>query len=191
MVRVELLDGSGHRDRPIWNRTINLTALPLDDFPTRSLEKLIVEPLIVARELDEKPAVWFDLGSGGVSPAVTIKVVKPLLRLTMVESKARKSAFLREVVRELKLGETEVLTERFEELARAAALKGTVELVTARAVKPDQAFLAAITSLLGDHGVVALFGWMSEQDLDAAGLKVLSTTPLPGDGNFVRWLSRR
>ena len=35
-----------------------------------------------------------DVGSGGGSPAIPLKLALPRLRLTMVEAKARKSAFL-------------------------------------------------------------------------------------------------
>ena len=40
-----------------------------------------------------------DVGSGGGSPAIPLKLAVPRLALTMVEVKARKSAFLREAVR--------------------------------------------------------------------------------------------
>ena len=42
-----------------------------------------------------------DIGSGGGSPAIPFKLAVPRLGLTMVEAKARKSAFLREAVRQL------------------------------------------------------------------------------------------
>ena len=47
-----------------------------------------------------------DVGSGGGSPAIPFKLASPRLKLTMVEAKARKSAFLREAIRHLGSGET-------------------------------------------------------------------------------------
>ena len=44
-----------------------------------------------------------DVGSGGGSPAIPLKLAVPRLSLTMVEAKARKSAFLREAIRHLGL----------------------------------------------------------------------------------------
>jgi 16S rRNA (guanine527-N7)-methyltransferase len=76
-----------------WNRTINLTALPFRGLPGKTLNRLFIEPLQAARFVDDAPLVWFDLGSGGGSPAIPLKIVRPLLPLTMVES-SRKAAFL-------------------------------------------------------------------------------------------------
>ena len=42
-----------------------------------------------------------DIGSGGGSPAIPLALAVPGLRLLMVESKTRKSVFLREAVRAL------------------------------------------------------------------------------------------
>ena len=117
-----------------WNRTINLTALPLAGLPDRTLNRLFIEPLQAAQFVDDAPLLWFDLGSGGGSPAIPLKIVRPLLRLTMVESKSRKAAFLREVVRSLSLTTTDVLSIRIEELARSDAA-GQADLLTIRAVR--------------------------------------------------------
>ena len=65
------------------------------------------------------PLAWFDLGSGGGSPAIPLKLVRPDARLTMVESKTRKAAFLREAVAQSGAADAaEVADERFEELSR-------------------------------------------------------------------------
>jgi len=82
-----------------WNAKINLTALPLRPPTDETFDRLFVEPLAAARFLPNEPDVWLDLGSGGGSPAIPLKAVRPKLKLTMVESKVRKAAFLREAVR--------------------------------------------------------------------------------------------
>ena len=46
-----------------------------------------------------------DIGSGGGSPAIPLKLAAPRIKLWMVESKTRKSAFLREAIRQLDLRE--------------------------------------------------------------------------------------
>jgi hypothetical protein len=100
-----------------WNRRINLTALPLGDpVPAATLDKLIVEPLVAAELFPTSEPVWFDLGSGGGSPAIPLRIARPSGSLTMVESRDRKCAFLREAVRTLGLSQTTVLSTRFEEL---------------------------------------------------------------------------
>ena len=56
-----------------WNQTINLTALPLAGFPDRTLNRLFIEPLQAAQLVGDAPLVWFDLGSGGGSPAIPLQ----------------------------------------------------------------------------------------------------------------------
>ena len=53
-----------------WNRRINLTALPLEPLGDETLDRLFIEPLVAARHVQASPLTWFDLGSGGGSPAV-------------------------------------------------------------------------------------------------------------------------
>ncbi len=62
-----------------------------------------------------------DLGSGGGSPAIPLKIARPEFALAMVESKGRKSAFLRDVIRQLSLSRAEVVTDRFENLVAEGA----------------------------------------------------------------------
>ena len=77
-----------------WNARVNLTALPLDGYPPESLDRLILEPLLALRAIPPVPAMWFDVGSGGGSPAIPIKIARPNASLVMVESRSRKAALL-------------------------------------------------------------------------------------------------
>jgi 16S rRNA (guanine527-N7)-methyltransferase len=138
-----------------WNRTINLTALPLDPVSDAALMRLFVEPLVAARYLPETGGPWYDLGSGGGSPAIPIKIARPEITLVLVESRGRKAAFLREVARDLTLPEIEVFEGRVETVA--GERQRTAELVTARAVRPDRSLIDAIRTLLHSRGSLLLF----------------------------------
>ena len=85
-----------------WNVRINLTALPLDPPTPEAIDRLLIEPLVAATWA-ETPLIWYDVGSGGGSPAIPFKIVHSRAKLTMVESRTRKAAFLREAVRTLEL----------------------------------------------------------------------------------------
>jgi len=139
-----------------WNRRINLTSLSLDEFPAKTIDRLIVEPLVAATFVGDQAASWFDLGSGGGSPAIPLKIVRPALVLTMVESRSKKASFLREAIRELGLERTAIEESRIEELPKA--LEKTAELITVRAVKLDAPIDAAIRQLLHRHGRLLWFG---------------------------------
>lgn len=148
-----------------WNAKINLTALPLDQPTDETFDRLLVEPLAAARQLErmairfkpESTPVWFDLGSGGGSPAIPLKIARPAFRLNMIESKERKSAFLREAVRMLSLADTSVLTTRFEDAVGDSLLVGTADLVTVRAVKTDGTLFETAASLLHEGGHLLMF----------------------------------
>ena len=138
-----------------WNVKINLTALPLEPPTDATFDRLFIEPLLAAELIPDVAGAWFDLGSGGGSPAIPLKIVRPSLSLTLVESKTRKAAFLREVVRALKLPETQVANMRFQELPTPTP---AADLVTVRAVRPDRTLLNESARLLRVGGHLLFFG---------------------------------
>jgi 16S rRNA G527 N7-methylase RsmG len=77
--------------------------------------------------------------------------------LTMVESRGRKAAFLREALRAVELAGT-VENVRFEELAGTPSHQGRYPLVSIRAVRVDRTTLDVIGVLLEPAGTAALFG---------------------------------
>lgn len=169
-----------------WNQTINLTSLDLRDFPAQSLTRLVIEPVQAARYLPRGAFRWIDLGSGGGSPAVPLKIMLPGALLTMVESRSRKAAFLREVVRVCELDPVDVLTTRIEELAVEIA-PASIDVLTLRAVRLDAGVAATISRLTAPTGTVVLFGpvdWSALEPLfreasTGPGIIVLSKTVVP------------
>jgi 16S rRNA (guanine527-N7)-methyltransferase len=162
-----------------WNAKINLTALPMDRPSDETLERLLIEPLAAARRFpDHRSSTWFDLGTGGGSPAIPLKIVRPALRLTMIESKARKTAFLREAVRVLKLSDAVVEEGRFEEISQR--FPGAARFVTVRAVRVDAFLLQAANSLLALDGEFLLFR-ADSKELRVPGYANVDTFQL-GDG---------
>jgi 16S rRNA (guanine527-N7)-methyltransferase len=144
-----------------WNERINLTSLPLaSPIPDASIDRLVVEALRAVRWLDPD-AVWVDLGSGGGSPAIPLKLARPSSRVTLVEARERKCAFLREVIRALGIPGARVLQTRFETLPLPT---GEADVVTVRAVRIDEAFLDLVHRLLRPGGRLLLFGSPTVQD---------------------------
>jgi len=147
-----------------WNRSINLTSLPLEPLAAETLDRLLIEPLVAAAHLsrwldakDPHESRWLDVGSGGGSPAVPLRLVRPQGTLVLVESKARKAAFLREVVRELRLERTEVETERFEVMMKRHRPAHKADLVTMRAVRLDELLASAVHDELSSSGLLLVF----------------------------------
>ena len=88
----------------------------------------------------------------------------------MVESKARKAAFLREAVRQLKLNNVTIEASRFEALLVRPELHELADVVTLRAVRVERSLLDGIQALLKPGGGLFLF-----RSGDPAGDRALST----------------
>jgi 16S rRNA (guanine527-N7)-methyltransferase len=140
-----------------WNQKINLTALSLDAAPDEAIDRLLLEPILAARYLPAADARVMDVGSGGGSPAIPLKLAAPGIRLLMIESKVRKSAFLREVSRQLALLDTAVETARFEELLARPELHEAHDVITVRAVRIETRILMTLQAFLKPGGRLFLF----------------------------------
>lgn len=144
-----------------WNKTVNLTSLGLDPPTDEALNRLFVEPFLAARLLggsgSAATGTLIDVGSGGGSPAIPLKIALPAVRLHMVESKARKSAFLREVIRHLGLADAEVLTNRLEELLPMPRLHEAASFLSLRAVRVDRRFWKTVSAFVRPGGAVLWF----------------------------------
>jgi 16S rRNA (guanine527-N7)-methyltransferase len=165
---------------------VNLTSLSLDDAPADTIDRLFIEPAIAAAEIPPAtPADLIDIGSGGGSPAIPLKVLRPQLRLTMVESRQRKASFLREVARQLELTETTVVAERFERMA--SRLHG--DLVSIRAVRLDEPLAHSIEKCLKADAVILFFG-ASEIDYPS-NLSLVRKLPLTAPDRVLHVLSSK
>lgn len=136
-----------------WNQRINLTAL---DDADAAVDRLILEPLIASRFIEPGSAV-IDIGSGGGSPAIPLKIAVPDMRLTMVESKTRKAAFLRDAARQLGLESVVVESRRFEELLSSPQMHEAMDVVTVRAVRVQTSTLSNLQAFLRVGGRLLLF----------------------------------
>ena len=161
-----------------WNKKINLTALA---DPDEAIDRLLLEPLLAARQVPPGASKLMDIGSGGGSPAIPLKICLPLLDVTMVEVKARKSAFLREAIRQLSLDRTSVETARYEELLTRPELHEAHDAISIRAVRVESRSLATLQAFLKPGGIVMLFrgGATDDEELTAQPLfEHVQTIPL-------------
>jgi 16S rRNA (guanine527-N7)-methyltransferase len=173
----------------LWNRRVNLTALSLDDYRDSTLDRLLIEPLVAAKFVANSDVVWFDLGSGGGSPAIPLKLVRLQARLRMVESRVRKAAFLREAVRSLELPDAEVVERRIESLSRDPD-PALADVVTVRAVRMDEAVTAAAAALVRRGGHLLAFCSAASTIPVAGTFRDLETIRLPGAGSVLRVFGR-
>ncbi len=157
----------------LWNQKINLTALPLIESPDEAIDRLLIEPLVAAKHLPSGPTRLIDIGSGGGSPAIPLRIACPESSLLMVESKTRRSVFLREVVRSLGLQRADVATARYEELLTRPELHESNDVLTLRAVRVETRVLLGLQAFIRPGGEMFLFRGPAR-----SGAAELATPPL-------------
>jgi 16S rRNA (guanine527-N7)-methyltransferase len=172
-----------------WTAAINLTAIrdPAGVARLHVLDSLAAVPLLA----DRRPAGLLDLGSGGGYPGLPLALALGADRVLLVDSVAKKVAFLRTVIAATGLGDHAVAEAvRSEALARDRRDREAWPIVTARAVA-DLAELVEIGLPLVAPGGV-LVAWKREpldDELAAArpalralraGPVTIHATPVPG-----------
>ncbi len=118
-----------------WNEKINLTAIR---DPLEILYRHFCESMYAAEALHLENGRLADVGSGGGFPGLALKIMRPGLRVFLVESNIKKVTFLAEVIRELGLRDAQVLARRYEELGEEVA---PLDYVCSRALGEFPAFL--------------------------------------------------
>jgi 16S rRNA (guanine527-N7)-methyltransferase len=116
---------------------------------------------LVALELPELRAATAvaDLGAGAGFPGLPLAIALPAAHVALVESVARKCAFIRAAADAAGLANVEVVAERAE--AWSAGV-GTRDLVTARALAPLSVLAEYAAPLLREGGV--LVAWKGRRD---------------------------
>jgi 16S rRNA (guanine527-N7)-methyltransferase len=92
-----------------WNRIYNLTAIRE---PSTLVSHHLLDSLAVLPYLEGTSVV--DVGSGAGLPGIPLAVARPEWRIVLLDSSHKKTAFLRQVVLELNLEDTQVVTDRAE-----------------------------------------------------------------------------
>jgi 16S rRNA (guanine527-N7)-methyltransferase len=145
-----------------WQRTTNLIApSTIPHLWTRH-----VADSLQLIDLAPDARAWVDLGSGGGFPGLVIACAlagKPGAIVHLVESNAKKAAFLREALR-VTGAPVAVHLERIDEFA--ARWREPLDVVCARAVAPLKSLLDQCFPLLGKNEVTGLFAKGQNAELE-------------------------
>jgi 16S rRNA (guanine527-N7)-methyltransferase len=129
-----------------WNRVYNLTAIRER---SRMVTHHLLDSLAVLPHL-RGPRV-LDVGSGAGLPGIPIAVASPALKVSLLESNHKKSAFLTQAVAELRLANVQVVTERVESWQTEARF----DTIVSRAFAELGEFVSLAGRLLAPQGVLA------------------------------------
>ncbi len=145
-----------------WNRVYNLTAV-------REVERMVGHHL-----LDSLAAVPFfqgggsdlirvlDVGSGGGLPGIPLAIARPELQVTLIDSIAKKTAFLQQAKAELGLANLNVVTGRVEDYRPETDF----DVITSRAFSDLKEFVTLTRHLLKPAGRwLAMKGLMPHEEI--------------------------
>ncbi len=114
-----------------WNKKMNLTAITDDVEIAYKHFADSLAPLALLGSFEGKSLI--DVGTGAGFPGIPMKIACPGMSLTMIDSLNKRTTFLKEVCRQLKL-QAEVYHLRAEEAGKQDGLRESFDFATARAV---------------------------------------------------------
>jgi len=117
-----------------WNKRVNLTRITGYE---EVQVKHFLDSLTVAQAVKIAPGLCLiDIGSGAGVPGLPLKIAFPEIRLTLLDSTAKKTDFLRHINARMGLNDVEVVTGRAEDVGHQAPYRESFDLVLARGVAP-------------------------------------------------------
>jgi 16S rRNA (guanine527-N7)-methyltransferase len=138
-----------------WNAAYNLTAVrdPLAMVTSHLLDSLAVAHLVRGERLA-------DIGSGAGLPGIPLAILSPERQVTLIDANGKKTRFLREVVRALRLVNVRIEGQRVENVS------GEFDTVTARAFASIADMLRLAGHLLAADGILlALKGQLHKEEI--------------------------
>ena len=153
--------GRHAREMLAWNRVSNLTAIT---DPMAVAVKHYVDALAVAPWIGRSARV-LDAGSGGGFPGIPLKIVRPDLSITLVDSVRKKVSFLQSAIRTLQLDGIDALHGRLEAISRSPRGAGRFDAVVCRALGSLTTFIDRTVSFLAPGGILlAMKGPQTDHD---------------------------
>lgn len=163
-----------------WTKVYNLTAVrdPAEMLTHHLLDSLTaIAPL--TRHTQGQPLRVLDVGSGGGLPGVVLAICMPELKVTCVDTVAKKAAFVQQVAVSLRLPNLRGLH------ARVETLTDPYQVICSRAFASLPDFVTWSRSALAEGGVwMAMKGKHPQDEIDALpqDVKVFHVEPLTVPG---------
>lgn len=126
-----------------------------------------ITPLFVFGDVFKEGATFCDVGAGAGFPSIPLKILVPSLKVTIVDSLAKRLTFLKELIAKLDLIDMELVHGRAEDVGQNKLYREKFDIVTARAVAKMSVLSEYCLPLVKKGGYfVALKGPKAEDELD-------------------------
>jgi 16S rRNA (guanine527-N7)-methyltransferase len=136
-----------------WNRRMNLTGIAER---REMVIKLLLDPLVTLPYLPPRGTL-LDIGSGAGIPGLPLKIARPEFEVHLLESKAKKVSFLKDMIRKIGLKGISAHKGRAGKGDALAALFNAYDIVTARALAPLEKTIAICSPYVRPGGLLVTF----------------------------------
>ncbi|NLK08521.1 MAG: 16S rRNA (guanine(527)-N(7))-methyltransferase RsmG [Firmicutes bacterium] len=116
-----------------WNQRLNLTSIPVQEMGEKHFLDSLT--LLLLPEV-EKSRRLIDVGSGAGFPGVPIKIARPNMQITLIDSLQKRIEFLKNVIDSLGLEGINCFHGRAEEIGQNRTHREQYDAAVARAVAP-------------------------------------------------------
>lgn len=149
------------------NEHVNLTRITEEDEVYLKHFYDSVTPLFTFGAVFKDGATLCDVGAGAGFPSIPLKILKPGLKVTIVDSLQKRLNFLKDLISELGLTDVELVHGRAEDVGQNKLYRERFDIVTARAVARMSVLSEYCLPLVKKGGYfVALKGPKAEDELD-------------------------
>ena len=138
-----------------WNQRMNLISRADE---SRIVTHHFLDSLTPVPHLEWPAGIQLlDLGSGAGFPGVPIKIIRPQVSLTVLDSRRKRILFLKKLVALLGLQSVSIICERAEKLHGHKQYLNRFNLVTARSVAPLSELVPLALPFLGRGGKLIVY----------------------------------
>lgn len=149
------------------NEHVNLTRITEEDEVYLKHFYDSITPLLTFGEVFKDGTTLCDVGAGAGFPSIPLKILKPSLKVTIVDSLQKRLNFLKDLISELGLTDVELVHGRAEDVGQNKLYREKFDIVTARAVARMSVLSEYCLPLVKKGGYfVALKGPKAEDELD-------------------------
>ncbi len=151
-----------------WNARIDLTAARSDE---ELVDLMLADALVLGGKIPEGARV-VDVGTGAGAPGLALALMRPDLRVTLVEPNGKRASFLRTVIGSVGRADVAILRTRAQTLGGQPAW----DVALSRATLPPAEWLELATKLAVPGGSAWLL-LAKEAAPDAEGARLAETIP--------------
>jgi 16S rRNA (guanine527-N7)-methyltransferase len=137
-----------------WNKKINITA---NDQEEDIIVKHFIDSLAGLRYVEENVQNVMDMGTGAGFPGLPIKIIRPELPMTFVDSSKKKMMVLQDICQTLGIDHYKVMDKNIEIIGREKAFRETYDVVLVRALASLNIILEYGLPILRNKGHMVIY----------------------------------